>query len=594
MLRLLSVTNFATIEQIEVELVPGFNVLTGETGAGKSIIVDALSLLLGGRADGGMVRSGARQSRVEGIFLLNGDIAQKIKVALDEYEIDSDEEEIILAREVNLDGRNTCRVNGRIVPLRLLNTLAEHLVDIHGQNQHLSLFRVREHMDILDRYGGLWQLRTQVAKQVRQLLEVRRELDRLRKEDQDIAQRMDFLKYQVAEIGAANLRPAEDEDLSIERDRAANAERIIALSDHAYRVLYDGFDRQESVRDLIGQVARDLAQLEQLDPSLSQDLASLDALTHQVDELARTLRSYRDSIEYNPDRFQELEERLDLIRGLKRKYGSTIEEILAFGERASKDLEKLYQSEERTEELKSREVELRGQVGRLTGQLSEARRHVAKRLANAIEEEVADLALAQAQVQVDIRQSDSEDGVPVETGESGPHSTSLDEEGVRYFSFDGTGIDSVEFLVSLNLGDPPRPLARIASGGEAARLMLAIKTILSAADRIPILVFDEVDAGVGGRVGGVLGQKLWGLSKSHQVLCVTHLPQIACYADLHAKVIKLASYDRTVTSVETLTGEARITELSQMLGSESGVTRSNACEMLEQAVMWKGSLRKVT
>ncbi len=592
MLRLLSVTNFATIEQIEVELVPGFNVLTGETGAGKSIIVDALSLLLGGRADGGMVRSGARQSRVEGIFLLNGDIAQKIKVALDEYEIDSDEEEIILAREVNLDGRNTCRVNGRIVPLRLLNTLAEHLVDIHGQNQHLSLFRVREHMDILDRYGGLWQLRTQVAKQVRQLLEVRRELDRLRKEDQDIAQRMDFLKYQVAEIGAANLRPAEDEDLSIERDRAANAERIIALSDHAYRVLYDGFDRQESVRDLIGQVARDLAQLEQLDPSLSQDLASLDALTHQVDELARTLRSYRDSIEYNPDRFQELEERLDLIRGLKRKYGSTIEEILAFGERASKDLEKLYQSEERTEELKSREVELRGQVGRLTGQLSEARRHVAKRLANAIEEEVADLALAQAQVQVDIRQSDSEDGVPVETGESGPHSTSLDEEGVRYFSFDGTGIDSVEFLVSLNLGDPPRPLARIASGGEAARLMLAIKTILSAADRIPILVFDEVDAGVGGRVGGVLGQKLWGLSRSHQVLCVTHLPQIACYADLHAKVIKLASHDRTATSVETLTGEAKITELSQMLGSDSGVTRSNAFEMLEQAVTWKESPQK--
>ena len=592
MLRLLSVTNFATIEQIEVELVPGLNVLTGETGAGKSIVVDALSLLLGGRADGGMVRSGARQSRVEGIFLLNGDITQKVKSALDEYEIDSSEEELILAREVNLDGRNTCRVNGRIVPLRLLNTLAEHLVDIHGQNQHLSLFRVREHMDILDRYGGLWQLRTQVAEQVRQLLEVRRELDRLQKEERDIAQRMDFLRYQVAEIGAANLRPAEDEDLSLERDRAANAERIIELSDHAYRVLYDGFDRQESVLDLIGQVSRDLAQLEQLDPSLSRDIAPLDALTHQVEELARTLRSYRDSIEYNPDRFQELEERLDLIRGLKRKYGSTIEEVLAFGEKASEELEKLYQNEERVEELKALEVELRGQVGRLAGQLSEARQHAAKRLANAIEEEVAELALAQAQIRVDIRQSDSEDGVPVETGESGPHSTSLDGEGVRQFSFDGTGIDSVEFLVSLNLGDPPRPLARVASGGEAARLMLAIKTILSVADRIPILVFDEVDAGVGGRVGGVLGQKLWGLSKSHQVLCVTHLPQIACYADLHAKVIKLASDDRTATLVETLTDEARVTELSQMLGSDSGVARSNALEMLEQAVTWKGNPRK--
>ena len=364
MLRLLSVINFSTIDQLEMELAPGFNVLTGETGAGKSIIVDAMSLLLGGRADGGMVRSGARQSRVEGVFLLNGDIAQKINVALDEYEIDGGEEEMILAREVNLDGRNTCRVNGRIVPLRLLSTLAERLVDIHGQSQHLSLFRVREHMDVLDEYGGLWQLRTQVAERVRQLMEVRRELDRLRTDEQELAQRVDVLRYQVGETGAANLRPAEDEDLALERDRVANAERIIALSYHAYRALYDSFDRQESVMDLIGQVAQDIAQLEQLDPSLSQDRESVGALTHQVDELAHTLRSYRDSIEHNPDRLRELEGRLDLIRGLKRKYGGTIEEILAFAERASEDLEKLYHSEERTEELKSREMELRVQAGR--------------------------------------------------------------------------------------------------------------------------------------------------------------------------------------------------------------------------------------
>ena len=431
MLRLLSVTNFATIEQLEMELAPGFNVLTGETGAGKSIIVDALSLLLGGRADGGMVRSGARQSRIEGIFLLNGDLTQKINVALGEYEIDGSEEELILAREVNLDGRNTCRVNGRIVPLRLLSTLSEHLVDIHGQNQHLSLFRVREHVDILDQYGGLWQLRAQVAQQVRRLLEVRRELDRLRTDEQELAQRVDFLRYQVEEIGAANLRPAEDETLALERDRVANAERIIKLSDHAYRALYDSLDREESVMDLLGQVAQDLAQLEQLDPSLSQDRESVDALTHQVDELARTLRSYRDSIEYNPDRLQELEGRLDLIRGLKRKYGSTIEEILAFAERASEDLERLSHSEERTEELKSLEIELREQVGRLAGQLSEARRHSAKHLADSIEEEVAGLAVEHAQVYVDIRQADSEDGVPVGTGDSGPYSTLPGGESIR-------------------------------------------------------------------------------------------------------------------------------------------------------------------
>ena len=589
MLRLLSVTNFATIEQLEMELAPGFNVLTGETGAGKSIIVDALSLLLGGRADGGMVRSGARQSRIEGIFLLNGDLTQKINVALGEYEIDGSEEELILAREVNLDGRNTCRVNGRIVPLRLLSTLSEHLVDIHGQNQHLSLFRVREHVDILDQYGGLWQLRAQVAQQVRRLLEVRRELDRLRTDEQELAQRVDFLRYQVEEIGAANLRPAEDETLALERDRVANAERIIKLSDHAYRALYDSLDREESVMDLLGQVAQDLAQLEQLDPSLSQDRESVDALTHQVDELARTLRSYRDSIEYNPDRLQELEGRLDLIRGLKRKYGSTIEEILAFAERASEDLERLSHSEERTEELKSLEIELREQVGRLAGQLSEARRHSAKHLADSIEEEVAGLAVEHAQVYVDIRQADSEDGVPVGAGDSGPYSKLSGGESIRCLAFNGTGIDSVEFLISLNLGEPPRPLARIASGGEASRLMLAIKTILSIADRIPILVFDEVDAGIGGRIGSVLGRKLWGLSRSHQVLCVTHLPQIACYADYHTKVIKLASRDRTMTSVEMLADETRVTELSRMLGSDSGVTRSNALEMLEQAVSWKGN-----
>ena len=590
MLRLLSITNFATIEQLEIELAPSLSVLTGETGAGKSIIVDALSLLLGGRADVGMVRSGARQSRVEGVFLLSGDIGQKIIVTLNEYEIDVDEEEIILAREVNLDGRNTCRVNGRIVPLRLLSTLAQHLVDIHGQNQHLSLLRVREHMDILDKYGGLWQLRTEVAEWSRQLTEVRQELDRLRMDEGALAQRVDFLRYQVEEISTANLRPAEDHDLTLERDRVANAERIITLSDHAYRALYDGIDGQESVMDLIGQVSKDLSQLEKLDSSLSENFESVDALVHQVDELARVLRRCRDGIEYSPDRLQELEERLDLINGLKRKYGSTIGEILAFGERSSQELGKLYHSEERAEELKSREMDLRKQVGRLAGQLSEARQQAARRLADAIQEEAAGLALGHVQLLVDIRQSDSEDGVPVGTADPVPYATPpLVGESVKHLAFNRTGIDSVEFLISLNPGEPPRPLARIASGGEASRLMLAIKTILSTADQIPILVFDEIDAGIGGRVGSILGQKLWDLSRNHQVLCVTHLPQIACYADHHAQVTKLASHDRAVTSVEVLDGEARVTELSQMLGSHSGATRTNALEMLQQANSWKES-----
>ena len=593
MLRLLSITNFATIERLEIDLAPGFSVLTGETGAGKSIIVDALGLLLGGRSDVGMVRSGTSQSRVEGVFLAGGDIAQSINVVLDEYGIDVGEEEIILAREVNLEGRNTCRVNGRIVPLRLLSTLAEHLVDIHGQNQHLSLLRVPEHMDILDHYGGLWQLRNEVAHEVRQLTEVQQELDRLRKDEADLALRADFLRHQVGEISAANLRPTEDEDLTLERDRVANAERIVTLSDRVCQALYDGFDRQESVMDLLGQVSKDLLQLEQFDPSFGQGVELVDTLAHQVDDLARGLRSYRDSIEYSTGRLYELEDRLELINGLKRKYGRTIGEILAFGERASQDLEKVYHSEARVEELKSREMDLRRQVGGLAGQLSDARQQAASRLADAIKEEVAGLALGHAEVLVDIRQSDSEDGVPVGTADLVLSTTpSSSGESFSRVAFNGTGIDSVEFLISLNPGEPPRPLARVASGGEASRLMLAIRAILSTADQIPILVFDEVDAGIGGRVGGVVGRKLWDLSKSHQVLCVTHLPQIACYADCHVKVAKLASGDRTVTSVEVLDGEARVTELSQMLGSESGTTRASVVEMLRQTGNWKESTKE--
>ena len=564
--------------------------LTGETGAGKSIIVDALGLLLGGRADVGMVRSGARQSRVEGIFLLGGDIAQRVNVVLKEYGFEAGEEELILAREVNLDGRNTCRVNGRIVPLRLLSTLAQHLVDIHGQNQHLSLLRVREHMDILDQYGGLWQLRTEVAEGARQLTEARRELDRLRKDEAEVAQRVDFLRFQVEEISEANLRPSEYNDLTLERDRVANAERIIALCDHAYGALYDGLDQRESVMDLIGLVSRDLSQLEQLDPSLTHNLEPVDALMHQVDELARTLRSYRDGIEYSPDRLHELEERLDLINRLRRKYGGTIGEILTYGERASQELETLDHREEHAEELRARETELQGQVGRLVGRLSEARQHAAVGLADAIEEEAAGLGFGHAEVLVDIRQSDSADGVPVGTADGVRHATPpSDGESIRRLAFNETGVDEVEFLISLNPGEPPRPLARIASGGEASRLMLAIKSILSTADQIPILVFDEIDAGIGGRVGSVLGRKLWDLSKNHLVLCVTHLPQIACYADHHARVAKVAWHDRTVTSVEVLEGEARVAELSQMLGSDSGAARTNATEMLLQARSWKES-----
>ncbi len=578
MLKLLSVTNFATIEQLEIEPAANFNVLTGETGAGKSIIVDAVSLLLGGRADVAMVRSGAQQARVEGVFLMDASLLQTFEGGLDEYGIKASDEELILAREVNLNGRNTCRVNGRIVPLRALSALAENLVDIHGQNEHLSLLRVPEHMDILDKYGGLEEARSAVRRRVGELMEIRGEIEELGRREREYAQRVDFLKYQVEEISAADLRPGEYEELTVERDRVANAERIIGLSDQAYRALYEGLDQQQSASDLLGQASRHLGQLQQLDPSLEPSLELAEALSSQLEELARSLRGYRDGIVYSPERLQELEDRLEVIRGLKRKYGGTIEEVLAFGEKAASELDKLYHSEERAEELKARELKLKGEAGDWAGRLSEGRREAGERLAKAIQEEASGLAMEHAQVVVDITQVEADGGVPV----------SHDGEGERMLAINASGVDSVEFMISLNPGEPPRPLAKVTSGGEASRLMLAIKTILSTADEVPILVFDEVDAGIGGRVGGVVGRKLWGLAKNHQVLCVTHLPQIACYADSHVRVMKGVSGERTVTSVEKLDEEGRVEEVSQMLGSGGGAGRRTAQEMLEEAERWKG------
>ena len=576
-------TNFATIEHLEMELTPGLNVLTGETGAGKSIIVDAMSLLLGGKADATMVRSGARQARVEGAFLLDGELLERVDVALGEYGVGDGGQELLLAREVNLDGHNVCRVNGRMAPLKLLSTISEYLVDIHGQGQHLSLFRVREHLDILDRYGGLWQLRSQVAQRVRLLHEVRRELGDRQRDEREMARQADLLKYQVEEVDKAHLRSGEDQELALERDRVSNAERIIALADSAYRALYEAAGQETPAVDLLSRAAQELSMLERLDPTQGREREAAESLTYQVEELARAVRSYRDGIEYSPERLQELEERLELIGTLKRKYGTTIEEVLAFAVKASKELENLSHNEERLEELTAQEAELREQAGSLAGKLSRARHDAANRLALAIEAEVAELAMEGTLVQVDMGQTPSEDGLPVAMGREAPGRSPPGGDGTGCYAFNGTGIDAVEFLVSPNPGEPLRSLARTASGGEAARLMLAIKVILAQADSLPTLVFDEVDAGIGGRIGSIIGQKLWCLSRNHQVLCATHLPQIACFADQHLRVVKITTGERTVTSVESLADESRVLELSHMTGSASSVARQNVHEMLQRA-----------
>lgn len=574
MLTYLTIRNFAIIDRLDVDLSAGFNVLTGETGAGKSIIVDAVATLLGGRADTTTIRSGTDQALIEAVFSPPAGLYKTAIIPLlQEHGLDNGaEESLLLTREINRKGRNVCRVNGRLVTLGFLREIGQRLIDIHNQGEHLSLLRVRQHIDFLDRYAGLFDLRHEVATKVYALQRTRAELNKLLKDERELARRMDLLRYQVEEIAAARLQPGEEEDSTREQTLLSNAERLITQTDSLYKILYDSEEEQKSVLDLLGEVSGGLAKLVELDTKLQEQEKTVEEIAYQLQELAGTLRSYGEQIEYDPRRLRQVEERLDLIYDLKRKYGDSIEEILAFGESAAEELEGLSHSEELIEELQGQEKELLAQIGQLAGELSAGRQEACKMLAEAIEEELKDLGMEKARFAVSMKQIATDEGVEV--------------DGQRY-AFDSTGIDQVEFMISPNIGEPLKPLSKIASGGETARLMLAMKTVLSNADEVPILIFDEIDAGLGGRAGVVVGRKLWGLTQGHQVLCVTHLPQIAAFGDAHYKVAKDVVGGRTVASVEKLGSEKRTEELAQMLGTVSDGTHLSALEMREQVQKWK-------
>jgi DNA repair protein RecN (Recombination protein N) len=476
-------------------------------------------------------------------------------------------DELLLGREIRREGRSICRVNGRTIAMTLLKEIGQSLVDIHGQSEHLSLLRVREHLHLLDRYAGLEDERAEVAEQVRQLRAVRTELDKLLSDERELARRADLLQFQLEEINSARLEAGEEATLADERTRLANAEQLSALAAEAYALLYEGADEAVAALDLLGQASRALTALAKVDPSTAELAQAVEAAGYQLDDAARTLRHYQDSIEFNPDRLNQVEERLDLIRRLKRKYGDSIPEILAYGQQAAAELETISHSEERVEELRAEEDDLLRRVGAQAERLSQARRDAAARLAEGIEGELNDLRMAGARFGVDIQWTEDETGVPV---------------GDKRYAFDATGMDRIEFLVAPNPGEGLKPLAKIASGGETSRLMLALKTVLSRADQTPTLIFDEIDQGIGGRVGATVGQKLWGVANAHQVLCITHLPQLAGYGDTHFKVEKVVSDGRTVTHVRALVDKERVEELAQMLGASGKAAQQSARDMLAE------------
>jgi DNA repair protein RecN (Recombination protein N) len=568
MLQELRIRNFAIIDEITLHFEPGLFVLTGETGAGKSIIVDAIEMLLGGRGDSTVVRSGEESASVEGDFILEEDVLEEVRPILEREGLWDGEPMLSLGREVRREGRNIARVNGRTVNLAILREAGQILVDVHGQSEHLSLLRVREHLRLLDRFAGLEEKRAEFSTRVEEMQSVRGELERIRAGEREAARRSDMLQYQIGEIEAARIQPGEETALLEERTRLANAEQLALLADQAIAALDADDKESRPASDLLGEATRSLAALSKIDPSLNSAHESGQAVLEQAAELARDLRAYRESIEFNPRRLEQVEERVELLRNLKRKYGDTLEAVAAHAEQARRELEGITHADERRAELETREKELLTELGVSGAELSRARRTAAAELARGIETELADLKMSGAKFSVD--QSWKEDPAGAIVGD-------------QRVAFDSTGLDNIEFLVAPNPGEGLKPLVKVASGGETSRLMLAMKSVLARADRTPTLIFDEIDQGIGGRVGMTIGRKLWRLAPRHQVLCVTHLPQLAAYGDQHLHVEKSVHGKRTQTQVHTLKGKERVSELAAMLGMLSETTRESAEEILSMA-----------
>ncbi|MCB8946348.1 MAG: DNA repair protein RecN [Ardenticatenaceae bacterium] len=579
MLTELYIRNFAIIEELRLAFDPGFNVLTGETGAGKSIILDAVMLVLGGRADTTMVRAEAPEAYVEATFKLSSDLQTAVHPLLLAEGLEDEEapDTLVLARELRLNGRNFCRVNGRTVNLSLLRDLAEPLIDIHGQGEHLSLLKPRSHLPLLDSYAGLVSEQRTLAKEVAALQKVQRELADLRRDARTIAQRIDILKYQLEEIDAAKLKPDEEEELKLERDRLANSEHLSRAATEVI-ALFTGMDNDEanSVVDMMGQAEKALTQLSRYDETQTAVLERVQGLSFQINEVAAELQDYLDEVEFNPKRLNQVEERLEAINRLKRKYGDTIEAILETRDNAAAELKKLENSEIRTGELEEEQERYLRQIGKLAQALSQKRQKAAQELSKNVERPLAELGMEGARFSVQF--------------ECVPDSNGVYVNGDR-LAFDSMGIDRAEFLISTNPGEPLKPMAKVASGGETARLMLSLKTALAQVDRTPTLIFDEIDQGIGGRIGDVVGRKLWGLTAvaNHQVIVVTHLPQLAGYGDVHFHVSKQVHHERTITSVHNLDITGRVHELANMLGTGREHAEGGAKSILEQAKQAKAN-----
>lgn len=577
----LAITDFAIISSSRLTFGPGVHVLTGETGAGKSILLDALGAVLGDRASSDAVRTGAKRARIEALFDINGEAPDELQARLLAHGIENDGDQVVLTREIQSNGRSIARINGQIVTVSLLNEIGELLVDIHGQSDHFAIRRKDEQRKVLDRYARNEPLVAEVQSGAGEVLALRHRLVSLASGERERQQRRDLLSYQVEEIDNAALTVGEDDQVRAEQSLLGNAELLREETAAALTSLVgnDDFEPDSSdVSSSLQRVEQSMHRMLEIDPSVATFAERASEVSILAQDLAHDLRAYADGIEVNDERLGAVEDRLELIRTLKRKYGATVADVLEFGETARAELDASSGEEFDADALAQRLRTAEDAFSTSVVALSRRRKEAAAQLAEAVEESIASLRMGNAQVTINVSQTDDSHGIDVD----------LDGE-KRSVSFDRTGIDEIEILVAPNRGESLKPLGRIASGGETARLMLAFKSILSEHDSIPTLVFDEIDVGVGGRTASVVGERLRDLASNHQVIVITHLPQIAAMADRHSRIVKGEQDDRVVSVVDEVQGQDVEREIAAMLDGEpvSAASIDTAREMIARSQRYR-------
>jgi DNA repair protein RecN (Recombination protein N) len=578
MLEELSVRNYGIIEEVNWSPGAGLNIISGETGAGKSLVVDAVEALLSGQIDEADIRHGSGEARIEGIFQTSENSSTAlIRNLLEDRGLETDDDTLLISCDFRRQGRATPRVNRQAVSRALLRNITSALLDIHGQSQHLSLLNREKHLDYLDAYARTRNLREEFGVKAGVLHDMDREMGKLSEAEEDMARQVELLSFQIDEINRAGLQTGEEEELEQEKSLLASAEKLKAAAYEIYRTIYgdDNLPSSSAVVDRLNDALPVLKQIADADSSMKPRLEYFEEMVHGLEETARDIRSYGDNLNYDPQRLEEVQNRLDLIRNLNRKYGGSIEAVLAYLEKATDELEGLEYSGERRQQLEKETEQLKAEMGEIAREMSEKRKNAAERLAIAVKKECEELSMAEVEFQVSLERETSPDGVPLADGGT--------------YRFTNSGVDIVEFRASTNPGEPVKSLDKIASTGEISRFMLALKSALAEADMVPVLIFDEIDIGVGGRSGEVIGMKLWKLAQNHQVICVTHLPQIAAFADVHFNVSKQAAGQRTTSSIRSLDGEARLNELAEMLGGSKFTSSAldAARELMEKAGEWK-------